>query len=401
VALLQPGQGYVISVPSAPHTYTINGSTIGQNYGGNNFGLYADPALIDLSAVIVPISTVTPGFPIMNSLRYCNNSPSAQSGSFTYYWDPMFAISSASVFNPQPTEFNAADNSATWNFTDLAPNLCAYIYMNSTAPVTLVLGEPVFNLVMVTPFEDSNPSNNIDTLHQVVVGSWDPNDKQVNPAGIGEEGIIFPNTKLYYTIRFQNTGTAPAVNVVLIDTLTSELVLETFDMIASSHDYTVQIDPLTRVIRWTFSGIMLPDSTSDFEGSIGYVYFSFIPGLNQPDGTRIENFADIYFDFNEPIRTNTALNTVDRGVSVLNTENQPIVSVYPNPFQESTTFILSGAEALPGTVVIYNSVGQVIDSFKINPGVPHIFEAQMFASGIYFYQIQSGKNNLKGKLIIH
>jgi hypothetical protein len=119
VSLTNPGNGYVISVPIAPSTYSVNAANIGSNYSGNNFGLWADPNLIDLSADIYQISTVTPGFPVMTHLSYCNNGVAAQSGTFTYYWDAQLAISSPTVFNPAPTIFNAIGNSATWNFSNL------------------------------------------------------------------------------------------------------------------------------------------------------------------------------------------------------------------------------------------------------------------------------------------
>ena len=41
------------------------------------------------------------------------------------------------------------------------------------------------------------------------------------------------------------------------------------------------------------------------EASNGFVSFSIRPKTSAPVGTRLENFADIYFDFNDPIRTNT------------------------------------------------------------------------------------------------
>ena len=249
VVSVTPGNGFAISVPASPFTYTVNASSIGQTYGNNNFGLWADPNLQDLSASISPISTVTPGFPVMTHLSYCNNGAVAMSGTFSYYWDPQLAISSPAVFNPAPSTFSAATNSATWNFSNLGAGQCSYIYQNTTASVSLVLGTPVFNTVIVTPLNDSYPSNNIDTLHQNVVGSWDPNDKQGTPSGVGEAGSILPNTRLSYTIRFQNTGSAPAVNVVLIDTLSSDFVLESFAMNAASDAYTVQVNQDTRVAR--------------------------------------------------------------------------------------------------------------------------------------------------------
>jgi hypothetical protein len=66
------------------------------------------------------------------------------------------------------------------------------------------------------------------------------------------------------------------------------------------------------VLNFHFDNILLPDSNVNEPLSHGQVTFTIRPKNNLPLGTRIENFADIYFDFNDPIRTNTTLNTLYR-----------------------------------------------------------------------------------------
>ncbi|MEX1188204.1 MAG: PKD domain-containing protein [Bacteroidia bacterium] len=391
--------GYVVSAP-AGGSYSVNASVIGQTYSGNDFGLWADPELMDLSASISPISTITPGFNFLAFLDYCNNGASAASGTFTFYWDPLLDISSASEFSPQPTSFNPAASSASWDFTDLAPGDCDYIYMSPPTPVSLALGTAIFNTVVVTPLNDYNPANNIDTLHQTVVGSYDPNDKQGVPAGIGEEGRILPNTQLAYTIRFQNTGTAPAVNVVLIDTISTDYILETFQMVASSDEYSVNVNQSERTIRWTFTNIMLPDSTSDPEGSIGFVNFKIDPVQNQIDGTVLNNFADIYFDFNEPIRTNTTVHTIDRFLSISEVNSDLNISIYPNPFSGTTSILVNSSDKLDATVSITDMLGKELDSFKVQNGKTYQYHAEHLASGMYMYTVTTKNSKSTGKMVV-
>ncbi len=400
IQLVNPGNGYAISFPATPFMYQVLASTMGQTYGNNNFGLWADPSLQDLSASITHISTVTPGFPVMTYLGYCNNGASAMSGTFTYYWDAQLAINSPSVFNPAPSSFSAANNTASWNFSNLPAGQCAYIYQNSPAPTSLILGTPVFNTVIVTPLNDNYPSNNIDTLHQTVVGSWDPNDKQGTPSGFGEAGIIAPNTELSYTIRFQNTGSAPAVNVVLIDTISNEFILESIRTNASSHNYTMHINFDTRVVRWTFNGIMLPDSSSNQAGSNGFVNFSISPVQNQLDGTVLNNFADIYFDFNSPVRTNTTIHTIDRLTGISENTMNSDVEVYPNPFTNSTQFLVNTKDMSPAQVQIFNALGEKLTEFKVESGKPALFNSLDYAAGMYFYKVNSKLGVSSGKLII-
>lgn len=399
ISLFNPLAGYAVTIP-ASLTYSIDASTIGVTYGGNDFGFWADPDLIDISASVYPISTVTPGFSFLANLSYCNNGATATSGEFTYYWDPILEITSAAEFSPQPTWFNPDEASATWVFSDLQPGDCDYIFMSPPMPVDLELGAQVVHTVIATPLDDYNPTNNIDTLHMVVVGSYDPNDKQGNPAGIGEEGKILPNTELEFTIRFQNTGTAPAVNVVLIDTVTNDFVLETFDMIASSDEYTVEVDPSTRVISWTFTNIMLPDSASDPLGSIGFVRFRLNPVQDQPDGTVLNNFADIYFDFNEPIRTNTTVHTIDRFLSVNDVDNNLNVQVYPNPFKGFTNILINTEDNSDAVITITDVVGKAIDSFTLKSGKMHQYNAIHLASGVYMYTVNNKTSKTTGKLIV-
>jgi uncharacterized repeat protein (TIGR01451 family) len=391
--------GYVITQPAmSPFQYSLNPS-VGQVFTGLDFGLYADPDLIDLSASIYNISTVTPGFPVMNHMSYCNNSAMAQSGTFTLYYDPQLAIASGSVFSPAPASFDANAHSATWNFSNLAPGACQYIYWNSPAPVSLSLGLPIVNAVVVTPINDANPTNNIDTTHQVVVGSWDPNDKHASPAGEGEEGFILPNTPLTYTIRFQNTGTAPAVNVVLVDTISTEFVLESFHMNGASHPYQVVLDNDTRTIRWTFNNIMLPDSTSDPLGSIGYVNFRLNPQANQADGTVLPNFCDIYFDFNEPIRTNTSINTINRSLGI-NSTDAPAVDVYPNPSNGLTWFRIDTPNGRNAKVEVLNVLGQTVSVFSAESGKTVSFDGSKLAPGLYVYRVSANGKTQTGKLVL-
>jgi hypothetical protein len=65
-----------------------------------------------------------------------------------------------------------------------------------------------------------------------------------------------------------------------------------------------------RELVFTFENILLPDSTTNFEGSLGHVYFQVKPRAGLVPGTVIENTAAIYFDFNAPIITNTTFHTI-------------------------------------------------------------------------------------------
>jgi hypothetical protein len=132
-----------------------------------------------------------------------------------------------------------------------------------------------------------------------------------------------------YTIRFQNTGTAEAVNVYLLDTIAADFDLGSLQILGASHAFEASIKP-GRVLRFDFPNIMLPDSTADLEGSQGFASFRLRTDGIPEMGTMLVNAADIFFDFNDPIRTNDAELLVDVSVGLTEGTNNALLT-YPNP----------------------------------------------------------------------
>jgi uncharacterized repeat protein (TIGR01451 family) len=110
---------------------------------------------------------------------------------------------------------------------------------------------------------------------QPILDSFDPNDKLVVPAGLTAENYTPTGSALQYQVRFQNTGNDVAYRVVVVDTLSAHLDLATLQMGAVSHPYRLEVSGKGRpVLTWTFTNIMLPDSTSDEPNSHGSIQFS-------------------------------------------------------------------------------------------------------------------------------
>ncbi|MFD2245719.1 DUF7619 domain-containing protein [Pontibacter ruber] len=144
-----------------------------------------------------------------------------------------------------------------------------------------------------------------------IIDSFDPNDKLVTPTGRTEENYTPTGVALKYKIRFQNTGTDVAYRVVVVDTLSEHLDLSTLELGAASHTARFEVSGKGRpVLTWTFDNIMLPDSTTNEPGSHGYIQFSIKPKADLPEKTAVENFADIFFDYNSPVRTNITTNRI-------------------------------------------------------------------------------------------
>jgi len=195
---------------------------------------------------------------------------------------------------------------------------------------TAQIGQQVCFDVNVDPVVgDNDPSNNTYTHCFNVVNSFDPNDKQVSPFGI----IDTTQEWLTYTIRFQNTGNALAQHIYILDTLDSNIDESSIQLLAYSHEPIVQV--VGDIVRFNFPNINLPDSVNDEPNSHGYVQYKARLKDNLPLGTQINNTANIYFDFNQPVVTNTTVNTIDIISDIHHQYGATAVKVYPNPFTSS------------------------------------------------------------------
>ncbi|MEN9638948.1 MAG: hypothetical protein RLZZ262_816 [Bacteroidota bacterium] len=140
--------------------------------------------------------------------------------------------------------------------------------------------------------------------------SYDPNDKQADPMGYTESHFVEDGTAIEYVVRFQNTGTAPAYYVRVEDMIDENLDIDSFEFVANSHSVIVSLNEETRKLIFYHNAIMLPDSFSDEPGSHGLVSYRIRLKEGLQPGTIINNTAYIYFDFNDPVITNTTLHTV-------------------------------------------------------------------------------------------
>jgi uncharacterized repeat protein (TIGR01451 family) len=166
-----------------------------------------------------------------------------------------------------------------------------------------------FSLGMVNlfPLNDQPPYTDIDCRENI--GSFDPNDKQGFPLGVLDEHYIPLQQQIEYFIRFQNTGTDTAFTVIVRDTLDADLDPASIRPLGSSHPYQFNLSG-QGVASFIFTNIMLPDSNVNELNSHGYLKFSITPKARLTEGTTIENKAAIFFDFNDPVITNTTSHTL-------------------------------------------------------------------------------------------
>ncbi len=162
---------------------------------------------------------------------------------------------------------------------------------------------------LINVFGQTDNALNYDQDCSQVIGAFDPNDKTAVPVGFGNQHIIRKNEAIEYKIRFQNTGTDTAFQVLIVDTLPAMLDAQTLELGASSHPYRLDIYP-GGILHFVFQPIALPDSNVNEPASHGYLQFRIAQLPDLADGTQIENQAAIYFDQNDPVYTNTAYHTI-------------------------------------------------------------------------------------------
>jgi uncharacterized repeat protein (TIGR01451 family) len=342
-----------------------------------------------------------------SSVRNVGTLP--ESGSITMVHSSNIPFNSSS---PAPAAING--DTLIWYYTNLQPNQTfdiSLITFNDPAAGNTVWYTTVDS---VTDLAGNPILQYTDSFSFVVTCSCDPNDKEVNPPGFTAQHYTAMNSELTYTLNFQNTGNDTAFNVSILDTLSASLNLGTFKFVAASDSVSTELLP-GRVLRFTFSNIQLPDSNVDFEGSKAYVAFSIKPNTGLPDPTVINNRADIYFDSNPKVATNTAYNTFTNSpLSISETSSGgDFITIYPNPFHSSATVILS-EQFNGGTMVIYDAIGNLVLQSTINHQKVEIsnlvlqstinhqkVEISNLTPGIYLLKLEAGNNKAVRKLIVY
>ncbi|MFK7925972.1 MAG: T9SS type A sorting domain-containing protein [Bacteroidia bacterium] len=263
-----------------------------------------------------------------------------------------------------------------------------------------------FNVGFITQFYLGNSVPSEAIFCQENVFAYDPNDKLAQPKGYGPGHLINNTTPLDYTIRFQNTGNDTARRVIILDTLSSRLDINSIELGAASHPYTFDIIR-GNVLRFSFNPIVLPDSGANQAASNGSVSFKIQLVDDLPDGTLIENRAAIYFDYNPPIITPTVFHSIGSDFVPINLafSIEPVipgldVNVWPNPFREAVNFKIDHAPYAKLSVKIVDIHGRTVRVKEVNNSQELSVETGDWIEGVYFYQIQAnGQALANGKLI--
>lgn len=376
------------TVTSSPQIHQVTPQ--GNNADDLDFGINMIPGITDVK-VDMGSNIHRPGFQTGYSVQVKNIGTDTISDVVTVTLDNQLTYISGTT--PQ----NINGNTLTYAYTDLEPgesqNFFLFAELSSSTPIGTILN----NSASVFPIAgDSVPINNIAYNFPIVTGSFDPNNKIVEPTG-----DIAHQDLLTYQINFQNTGTDTAFTVIVRDTISPLLDLNTFSLLAHSHPVTVTIRN-GNLVDFRFDNIQLPDSNSNEPASHGLIRFSIRPVQGLSLNTTIFNSASIYFDFNAPVITNTISNTITGFTSVNDPANSSLlrVSINPNPFSSMTSIEISSDEPGPFQLSIFNSLGK-LEEIKTIQAKVHSLDRIGLSGGVYFYEVKSKLGNRAiGKILV-
>ncbi|MBP6333923.1 MAG: T9SS type A sorting domain-containing protein [Bacteroidia bacterium] len=318
--------------------------------------------------------------------RFCNTP----AGQLKLILDPMLTAVPDSTGS-----YTISGDTLIWNYNPNSPywNYCATVMTATTATI----GDTACLTFIIEPLAgDANPADNVITKCEAVRTSWDPNDKAGVPFGQGSNNAILPGTEITYTIRFQNTGTAEAYDVYILDTLDQNLDLNTYQVLAASHAMVPSILQ-DNVLRFTFANIHLPDSNANEPASHGYVTYRISPVSGVPDGTVLNNTAGIYFDYNPAVITNTTQHTIDYTLGLSKLTKSGGLQISPNPAKDNV-LIQVEKNGLYNFQVI-NILGAVVytaenllDKVQVNTST--------LPAGIYLVRAENGSESYQSRLVI-
>ncbi len=306
-------------------------------------------------------------------------------------------------------------------FPTLDPNTSEVILINYDTPTNIPAGTEVefFDSVAnMAPIDvnwllDETPWNNVNQYSTTTIASYDPNYKEVSPKGIDAPGYISSDVEeFHYTIHFQNEGTYYAQNIYITDQLDDDFDWTTLQPGYSDYSYTTTVSE-TGLVTFTFADIHLPWKSQFGDAlSSGLVNFSIKKKPNLPQGTEFTNYADIYFDYNAPITTNTTLNTINDSIFLSTDEvNQNIeeieeltLDVYPVPARDFITIRVNNLiKNEHANLNIYDLMGKMIQSEKVSlsKGANMITQnISRLEKGTYLTQVQFEDGSFLVKKII-
>jgi len=346
-----------------------------------DFCVVPNSAIRDLEISILPLTQASPGFETQYKVIYRNIGSTEISGKVKLF----YPSNRMSFQNSLPTENIILSSEIQWNYENLKPFESRSIV--ATFSVNTPMDEPPVNggdqlgmKAQILPLDlDFNRDDNLACFNQQVVNSFDPNDKICLEGKTVSKQTI--GNFVHYLIRFENTGTANARNVIVKDSIDQSVFdFSSLRIIDRSHDLLLKTKS-PNVVEFVFNNINLPFE----ENNTGYVSFKIKTLSTLNIGDVLENSAEIYFDFNFPIITNTATTVIENLSLIGEASGEIDLKFYPNPILNSVSVLAS--ETI-NSIEIFNLNGQIVDKYVFIDSSKMVeINIQHLLSGYYVFKI--------------
>lgn len=385
------GSYFVVPKLENPSYFDISPSQVNLQFPdqaspyNQNFCITPNGIHYDLEVVFTRLDAQIPGADVRYLMVYKNKGNQVQSGTITLNFDDAIM----DFVSSNPMQASVANNQLIWNYTNLKPFETREItfIMNLNSPMetpALNNGDSIAFSGSIQPesfsiVDDFPADNNIDVDFSVV-NSADPNDitclegNSVGPNQIGKY--------VHYLVRFENIGTANAMNVVLKNTIdATKFDVETIIPLSSNYDFITR--KTGNNFEFIFENINLPfdDANND-----GYLVYKIKLKNNLTIGTTFTNQVNIYFDFNFPILTNLESTTIQ----ALNTNDfeSTKISIHPNP--SSGIFNIQYEINSHLFTEVYDMIGKKVAQFDNQTRI----DISNLNSGVYLVKITDKNTNL-------
>jgi Leucine-rich repeat (LRR) protein len=373
---------YTISPKSTVISFPETSSPFLTNYCITPNGIHND-----LEIMILPIDNARNNFDSKYKIVYKNKGTVTLSETVNLTFD----ANALNLETANPIVSSQSSGNLNWNFSNLQPQETRNIFVTLKVKPSVSNGYLLKYKASISSSNDETPQDNSFDISQVVMNTTNSNDKiclegdGITPSKIGDY--------LHYMIRFENTSSSIARNVVLKDIIDiSKFDISTLVPLSGSHLFDTKITDNT--VEFIFQNINLP---IDAVNNKGYVVFKIKTLPELVLGDEITNSASIYFDYYQPIISNIA----KTNILALNTQDiilSDFFLIYPNPVKNILT-IVDKKQSEISSIAIYNNLGQLVQMYINATNNSESINVSQLRTGLYFIKIDSKKGSIVSKFI--
>lgn len=374
--ILSNSEYYNVSPDSIAVAYPSTSDTIIQN-----FCITPKEVLRQVDITILPLSPpARPGFTTQYKVVVTNKGNQVESNTLYFSYDESIL----DFLKAEPNPSTQGSGLLSWDFTNLLP------FESRSYVVNLQVNKPtdtpsvnVGDVLKIT----ASILDNVFILENTVVGSFDPNDKTCLEGDKITTDMI--GKYVHYLIRFENTGTYAAENIVVKDIIDETMFdVSSLEITDASHRSYARIN--NNIVEFIFEKIDLPFND---EYNDGYIAFKIKTRPTLKLGDEIKNKASIYFDYNFPIITNEAKSLITMVSSIQNNEPDSELKFYPNPTGD---FINISTSENVIKAEIYDISGRILYSGSVENNQ---VDVKSLAVGTYVVKVFSKEGIRIGKLM--